>query len=182
VISTPAEVLIRVSTAIRGHRRLVFDYHSHEGTSSRRQLEPYGVVHMDGRWYMAGHCLLRQALRTFRLDRVSRVELAEEVFERPAAFDIQTYLHEAMPFVQSGFAVEVWLDLPLREAQSQFALHRVALQEENGGTTLRCGRDQLQLFAAMLLSVGCRIVVIRPQELRETFAALGERAMAAANG
>ena len=53
VISTRAEVLIRAVMAIRAHRRLVFDYQSHEGISSRRQLEPYGVVHMDGRWYMA---------------------------------------------------------------------------------------------------------------------------------
>lgn len=179
VISTPAEVLIRVSSAIRSHRRLAFDYQSHEGTSSRRELEPYGVIHMDGRWYMAGQCLLRQALRTFRLDRVSRLELSEQAFERPANFDIKAYLHQAMPFVQSGFAVEVWLELPFTEAQSHFALHRVVMKEENGGTTLQCGRDHLRQFAALLLSVGCRIVVVRPQELRDAFVTLADRAVEA---
>jgi predicted DNA-binding transcriptional regulator YafY len=89
VIATSAEALIRVSGAIRERRRLTFDYESHEGTRSHRQLEPYGVIHLDGRWYMAGHCLLRQALRTFRLDRVSRVELCEDRFKRPTGFDIK---------------------------------------------------------------------------------------------
>jgi predicted DNA-binding transcriptional regulator YafY len=182
VISTSAESLIRVTAAIRECRRLAFDYQSYEGTWSHRQLDPYGVVHMDGRWYMAGHCLLRQALRTFRLDRVSRVELCDDSFKRPAEFDIKAYLRQAMPFVQSAFNIEVWLELPYSEAHSHFALHRVAMTEENAGTTVRCGRDNLQAFAAMLLSLGCRVVVREPEELKEAFANVARRAMQTAEG
>ena len=180
VISTSAESLMSVSAAIRARRRVAFDYQSHGGTGSHRQLEPYGVVHTDGRWYVVGRCLLRQALRTFRLDRVSRLEFCDGFFERPADFDIKAYLHQTMPFVQSVFTVEVWLDLPFREAHCRFALHRVAMQEENGGTTLRCGRENLGAFAAMLLSLGCRIIVRNPPELKEAFAALAGRAAQAA--
>ena len=85
-----------------------------------------------------------------------------------------------MPFVQSRFAVEVWVDLPLAETQSHFALYRVAAREENGGTTVECGRDNLEMFAAMLLSLGCRIEVREPQELKEAFAFLARRARDAA--
>jgi predicted DNA-binding transcriptional regulator YafY len=179
VAATPAESLIRVATAIRGRRRLTFDYQSHAGTSSRREIEPYGVAHMDGRWYMAGHCLTRQALRTFRLDRVSQSEIGDETFA-PPEFDIKSYLSKGMPFVQSRFAIEVWLGLPLAEAQSHFAFYRVAAREENGGTTLQCGRDHLEMFAAMLLSLDCRIVVRKPNELKGVFAALAKRATDAA--
>ena len=177
VISTSAESLIRVSTAIRERRRLQIAYESHDGASTSRQIEPYGVVHTDGRWYLAGHCLLRQAMRTFRLDRVSHAELCEERFERPAGFDIKTHLQKSMPFVQSAYKIEVWLDLPYDEAQSHFALHRVSMWEENNGTGIRCGRDTLEPFAAMLLSLGCRVVVRKPEELKEAFAAVGRRAM-----
>jgi predicted DNA-binding transcriptional regulator YafY len=180
VVSTSAESLIRVSAAIRARRRLAFAYQSHEGTCSHRQLEPYGVVHMDGRWYVVGRCLSRQALRTFRLDRVSRLEFCDGVFERPEDFDIKAYLYQTMPFVQSVFKIEVWLELPLREAHCHFALHRVAMREENGGTTIRCGRENLHAFAAMLLSLGCRVVVRHPPELKEAFASLAKRAMEAA--
>ena len=85
-----------------------------------------------------------------------------------------------MPFVQSRFAIEVWVDLPLAETQSHFALYRVAVREENGGTTVECGRDNLEMFAAMLLSLGCRIEVREPQELKEAFAVLAKRARDAA--
>ena len=102
------------------------------------------------------------------------------MFERPAHFDIQAYLRQTMPFVQSTFHVQVWLQLPFREAQCQFALHRVAMQEENGGTTIRCGRENLPVFAAMLLSLGCRVIVREPQELKEAFSTLAKRAAQAA--
>lgn len=180
VISTSAESLIRLASAIRTRQRVAFDYQSHAGSTSHREIEPYGVVHLDGRWYMAGRCLLREDLRTFRLDRVSNLELHHETFGRPADFDIKAHLQQSMPFVQSAFAVEVWLDLPFKEAHGQFPLHRVMMREENGGTTLRCGRDNLQAFAAMLLSLGCGIMVREPQELREAFAKLAKRAEEAA--
>jgi len=181
VVSTSADSLIRVSTAIRGRRRLTFSYQSHVGTSTQREIEPYGVAHLDGRWYVVGRCLLRQDLRTFRLDRLWHPEIGEERFERAADFDIKAYLNQGMPFVQSTFAIEVWLDLPASEARSHFALHRASMCAENGGTTVRCGRDHLEVFAAMLLSLGCRIVVREPAALRETFAVLAKRASAAAS-
>ncbi len=180
VVSTPAECLICVASAIRRRRRLMFGYESHEGIRSRREIEPYGVVHMDGRWYMAGRCLLRQQLRTFRLDRVSEPEMGEEGFDPAADFDVRTYLRKGMPFVQSRFAIDVWVDLPAGEARNHFALHRVAMCEEDGGTRLQCGRDHLESFAAMLLSLGCRIVVREPAELRKTFTEIAKRANQAA--
>ena len=180
VISTPAESLIRVCTAIRTRRCLAFNYEAHDRTSSHRAVEPYGAVHMDGRWYVVGRCRMREALRTFRLDRISGLELSEETFERPAAFDAKVYLESSLPFVQAGFTIEVWLDLPIEKARSHFALHRVAMQEEEGGAALRCARENLEPFAAMLLSLGCRIVVRQPAELREAFSRLASRAAQAA--
>ncbi len=182
VISTSAESLIRVSTAVRERRRLTFVYQSHNGAGTTRQIEPYGIIHTDGRWYVAGHCLLRQAMRTFRLDRLSNAELGNRRFKRPEGFDIKAHLQQSMPFVQSAYKIEVWLDLPFNEAHCHFALHRVSLWEENKGTALRCGRDHLESFAAMLLSLGCRIVVRQPEELKQAFAAVARRAMLTAQG
>ncbi|MBV9507136.1 MAG: YafY family transcriptional regulator [Acidobacteriia bacterium] len=183
VISTSAESLIRVCTAIRTRHRVGFHYAAHDRTSSRREVEPYGIVHMDGRWYMVGLCLLREALRTFRLDRISQLELREETFDRPAGFDANAYLQRSMPFVEAGFAIEVWLDLSVDKVRSHFALHRVRVDAENGGTTLRCARQNLEPFAAMLLTLGCSITVRQPRELIETFNRLATRAaQAAASG
>jgi len=180
VVSTSVESLIRAASAIRTGKRIRFDYESHDGTPSRRQIEPYGVMHTDGRWYLIGHCLSRKDMRTFRLDRVSELRVSSVSFRRPASFDARRYLQERMPFVQSAYQLDVWIDMPLKEAANTFAPWRVAVEEDQGGTRLRCGRDRLELFAAMLLSAGRRIVVYSPRELRETFRQLSQRAAEAA--
>jgi predicted DNA-binding transcriptional regulator YafY len=179
VVSMPVECLIRAASAIRTGRRIRFSYRSHAGIASRRQIEPYGVIHTDGRWYVIGHCLLRRALRTFRLERVTDIVLCSATFRRPANFDAHRYLREHMPFIQSDYQIDVWIDMPIEEAERTFAPWRVATEERDGGTRLRCGRDHLEMFAAMLLSMGRRIVVHSPAELRETFRQLAHRAMQA---
>jgi predicted DNA-binding transcriptional regulator YafY len=85
-----------------------------------------------------------------------------------------------MPFVQSQYQIDVWIDLAVEEARQSLMPLRVALKEENGGTRVRCGRDRLEMIAAMLLSMGRRIVVHSPQELRKTFRELARQALKAA--
>jgi predicted DNA-binding transcriptional regulator YafY len=180
VVSTPVEALMRAAKAIRGGRRVRFCYRSHDGRVSRRQVEPWAALHTDGRWYLIGHCLTRKAVRTFRLDRVTDLELCAERFRRPAEFDARRYLAEHMPFVQSDYQIDVWIDMPAEEAARSIAQWRIAAEPEGEGTRLRCGRDQLEMFAAMLLSLGRRIVVRSPAELRETFRGLARQATEAA--
>lgn len=70
--------------------------------------------------------------------------------------------------------------MPIEQARQNFMPLRVALEEENGGTRVRCGRDRLEMIAAMLLSIGRRIVVDSPPELRKTFSDLARQALKAA--
>ena len=180
VVTTSVECLIGAASAIRTGRRIRFDYRSHDGNATRRHIEPYAVVHTDGRWYLIGHCLTRRALRTFRLDRVSNLAAGAGSFHRPAGFDARQHLRASMPFVQSEYQIDVWIDMPISEARQNFAPWRVAVEEEAGGTRVRCGRDRLEMIAAMLLSMGRRIVVHSPQELRKTFRELAQQALKAA--
>jgi len=180
VVATSVEYLIRAASAIRGGRRIRFHYESHDGAQSRRQIEPYAVMHTDGRWYLIGYCLSRRAMRTFRLDRVSNLEIGAGTFRRPADFDSRKYMRQSMPFFQAQYQIDVWIEMPFEEATKTFAPWRVAIEEERGGTRLRCGRDRLELIAAMLLSTGARIVVNSPDELREAFRVLARHALSAA--
>jgi predicted DNA-binding transcriptional regulator YafY len=180
VVSTSVDSVIRAASAIRACHRVRFAYRSHTDVSSRREIKPYGVLHTDGRWYLIGYCLSRKALRTFRLDRVTNLEVRARTFQRPAKFDPRSYLKQSMPFIQSDFEIDVWIDMPIEEAERAFMPWRVATEKDQGGTRLRCGRDRLQLFAAMLLSMGRRIVIHKPAELRETFRELARQALLAA--
>jgi len=178
-VATDPTTLVPLAGAVRARRRVAFRYVSHQGSTTERQVEPYGLVHLDGRWYLVGRCLLRQALRTFRLDRVRDVEQLGARFERPASFDASGYLMTSLPFVMERYAIEVRLELPLETARRRLEPWRVALEADGDGTMLRCTREELEPFAAMLLGLGCALSVQRPEALRASFARLAERAVAA---
>jgi len=176
VVSTSVDCLIKAASAIRAAHRIRFGYQSHDGAASRRHIEPYAVLHFDGRWYLIGHCLSRCAMRTFRLDRVTDFEVSKATFRRPADFDARRYMQERMPFVQSDYQIDVWIDMPIEEAERNFAPWRIVTEPQDSGTRLRCGRDRLEMFAALLLSTGKQIVVRSPPELRKTFKQLAKAA------
>ena len=180
VVPTSVESLIAAASAIRTCHRLSFTYETNSRIISTREIEPYGLMHGDGRWYLIGRCLSREAMRTFRLDRATQLKICPDTFHPPAAFDARQYFAENMPFAQSEYQVNVWIDMPIAEATCNFAPWRIATEAHDGGTRIRCGRDRLEMFAAMLLSTGRRIVVNTPDELRDTFRQIAKRASQAA--
>ena len=52
-------------------------YRSFAGEETERELSPHGLVVHSGRWYLAAHDHLRDDLRTFRVDRMSRTALVD---------------------------------------------------------------------------------------------------------
>jgi predicted DNA-binding transcriptional regulator YafY len=64
------EVLMSIAAACRDHERLRFDYATHEGTPSRRLVEPHRLVSSGLQYYLLAHDVERGDWRTFRVDRM----------------------------------------------------------------------------------------------------------------
>jgi Predicted transcriptional regulator len=64
--------------AVRDRRPVTFAYRAvGRSEPQQRRLEPWGVVNRHGRWYVAGHDQVREAVRVFRLGRIEgRVEFS----------------------------------------------------------------------------------------------------------
>ncbi|TXK17635.1 YafY family protein [Homoserinibacter sp. GY 40078] len=78
-------LLTTVRRAVAEKRRLRFAYLNSRGEREERDVDPLRVESIDADWYLRGWCYLRQALRTFRFDRMSGVELTELPIEHDAA-------------------------------------------------------------------------------------------------
>lgn len=64
------QVLTVLGAACRDRERLRFDYRDHGGAASRREVEPYRLVHHGRRWYLLTYDIDRADWRTFRVDRI----------------------------------------------------------------------------------------------------------------
>ncbi|WP_087096726.1 YafY family protein, partial [Nocardiopsis sp. JB363] len=65
-----ADVLALVAATCRDSERLRFDYESHQGALSRRNVEPHRLVSHGRRWYLVAWDITRENWRTFRVDRM----------------------------------------------------------------------------------------------------------------
>jgi predicted DNA-binding transcriptional regulator YafY len=65
-----AGLLAAIAAACRDHLGLRFDYRDHDGSTTRRSVEPHRLVHDRGRWYLVAWDTDRRDWRTFRADRI----------------------------------------------------------------------------------------------------------------
>lgn len=66
-----------VSEALRRGVAVSFTYKAPDAAPTTRTVDPVKVHIATGNWYLQGWCHLRQAIRTFHLDRVSEVALTD---------------------------------------------------------------------------------------------------------
>ena len=88
--------LAKLETAISKQRTVKFSYRAMtSGKENERTLNPYGLLHDRGVWYVIGDDLDRDAIRTFRVSRIrGDIRFAtrrERDFRLPADFDIDVY-------------------------------------------------------------------------------------------
>lgn len=167
-------VLTTLSNAAQSQRRVHMSYRSRKADETERELDPYGLVHRAGSWYVVGRCCLREAVRSFRLDRVRAVHLLEETFVRPAGFDARAYLGTSVATLPRAFTVEVLLETDLESARHAVFQSIGVLEPVEGGVLLRAQADDLDWMARELMRLPFDFDIRQPLELR---AALRARAL-----
>lgn len=68
--------------AIVSNRVIMFDYFSKSGLKSSRRAEPVKLIFKDRAWYLIAFCCERKAYRTFRITRMSNVQVTDDVFDK----------------------------------------------------------------------------------------------------
>jgi predicted DNA-binding transcriptional regulator YafY len=77
-------VVRAVEQAVIERRVLCLDYRDKHGQPTlARRVEPLGFVGAERDWYLVGRCHLRDAVRVFRLDRITTVEVTTERSSEP---------------------------------------------------------------------------------------------------
>jgi predicted DNA-binding transcriptional regulator YafY len=177
-----AETILRLSTAARDQSGIRLTYRSAAGEVTERLVDPYGVAFQSGHWYLVSWDHLRDALRTFRLDRMLATEVTNATFQRPEDFDVVAYLRQAIGEAVYGTRCEVLLALSFDAAKSRVSPTDGTLEEAEAGTLLRFSADDLDWAASFLAGLECDLVVLHPAELRASLRAMGARLQAAARG
>lgn len=162
--------LAKLETAISKQRTIKFGYRAMtSGKETERTLNPYGLLHDRGVWYVIGQDLDREAIRTFRVSRVrGDIRFAtrrERDFRLPAEFDIEAYRGRT-PWQFGDIAGEARIEVA---PETGWWVERAFGRELEEGVFVT-EYASLPMLASWVLRQDGRAVPVAPDELRREVA------------
>ena len=165
--------LPRLLEAVAGRRRVKFKYKP-AGTSkeAERTVDPYALIHRQGAWYLAGRDNMRDAVRHYKLPRItSTVTFAsrdgEADFDVPEDFSAETDSF-AEPWVGDEGAANVEVAFSPRLAwwvQQSLGLESAGSWRD--WTLVRLPVTDEEGFVSWVLGFGEDAVVRKPERVRQ---------------
>ena len=167
-----------IVAACRDRERLRFDYRSHDGSSTRRDVEPYKLVNWGRRWYLVAWDIERKAWRTFRVDRVDPRTPSGPRFaprELPAE-DLAAYVSRGVATATWNYRARVIVRQPAHVVAERLPsmLGPVEAIDENT-SALMLGSDTAEMMAVWVGLLGCDFTVEDGPELKSALGALAQR-------
>lgn len=161
-------VLATLAQARLCRQRVWFRYGRPTGDESAREVDPYGIGNVNGRWYLHGYCHLRKDKRTFRIDRIRRVDLLPQTFDMPEGLNVIRAIQESLALSWQEWQVEIIIESPLHDVEEEVPAHFAVLEEISPERTrLRASTSSLNWFASRVLALPWEMRILSPPELRQ---------------
>lgn len=173
--------LMTLSSAAQSRQRVHLHYRTTQRGATERDFDPYGLAWRGGRWYVVGHCHLREDVRSFRLDRIEAVGLLPRSFRRPEGFDALGYLAFSLASLPRAYAVEVRLAADLATVKNALFETIGIFEPDADGVILFAQIDDLDWFARELARLPFDFEVRAPAALRDALHDQGARLQRLAN-
>ena len=82
--------------AIKQCKILHIAYEDEKGQRTDREIYPLGLFYWGGKWTLGAWCVLRQAFRNFRTDRIQSLNDSKARFELTDKINLETYIQQQM--------------------------------------------------------------------------------------
>jgi predicted DNA-binding transcriptional regulator YafY len=143
-----------------------FDYRG-----DHRRLEPFGVVHRFGHWYVVGRDQDKDALRAFRIDRFDGSPVAgpDGAFDPPEGFDPAAGLRADPMTYGDDRPVEAHVLVDAARAAwvvDELGEDAVVERRDDGAVVVRLAVVNREAFRAFVVGLLEHAEVLAPPELR----------------
>ncbi len=168
----------QMERAVQLRKRVSVEYQSISSLeTSKRDVDPYGLIYQQGVWLLVGHCHLRSGIRIFRIDRIKDFKIAPKPkspdFERPTDFDIRRYVTKSPWCFGNGESEKVTLEVkPLAAEVLLEDFGPDAVVKEFGATkqiSFQC--RNLDYAVSKILQAKGNITIVSGEKLKKQFRA-----------
>jgi proteasome accessory factor B len=146
-----------------------FSYERPNAERSERHLEPYGLVHRRGNWYVVGRDTDRDDVRSFRLSRIrSDITRSEGSYVVPQGFDAASYV--AGEAFEIGGVVRdtavIRFSPKLRWWAERAWPQAAAHETDDGGLEIDIPLANMDALVSWAIGFGDDVEIVSPEEAR----------------
>ncbi|MFH8572197.1 helix-turn-helix transcriptional regulator [Streptomyces sp. NPDC017993] len=173
-----AATLTELAHACRDCQRLRFDYVAHDGTVTRRIVEPHRLVSTQRRWYLVAWDVDRADWRTYRADRITPTPPHGPRFtpRPPPAEDLAAYVSAGVSTHAYAERATVLLHVPVERAATRIGPSAGVLEAvDEHSCLLRTGAQSLDVMVIHLVMTGFDFEVREPPELLDRIREVRDR-------
>lgn len=159
--------------AVQAGRAVTFDYRrgGPTGEVQRRTVEPWGVVSWRGRWYLVGHDRDRDAVRVFRLSRITGAVTPigpAGAVRAPSGVDLGEYVRQTFGPAPVVGTARLWVAAGRAHGLRRLG-HLIGPRRhgELDGDEITVELRHLDTLARWVAGHGPDVVVLDPPELAE---------------
>lgn len=138
-------------------------------TYHERLVDPYQIRYYQGAWYFVGFCHLREAIRTFALDRIQELWTTNRQFGMVKEFSPDKYFEDSFQMFKGPeiHQVKIWFSPQKARWIKERSWHHTQEVEENsdGSLIYSIKTSGLSQVKRWVLSFGADAKVLEPLEL-----------------
>lgn len=154
-----------LKNAILNHQMIEFTYFNTSGEKSSRKVEPIKLIFKVHAWYLQGFCLAKNEYRTFKISRMSNIEITQEFFT--------DRMPEGLSVDENEQNSQKWINVQVKIAPQ--GAYRVfdefdeseITRNQDGSFTVATSLPENEWLFHYILSFGTDIEVLTPQNIRE---------------
>ncbi len=167
-----------IESAITTGNRIKVSYESITSGPTEREVDPYFIIFRGRAFYFVGYCHLRKEFRTFRIDRVTDIEILPQTFFKDGSIRPETYFEGSWSvFSGEPVAIEIVFKDTAARVVSTSSHHPNEKIEplNNGAVRYSVTTRGVEEIRRWILGFGSEAEVVAPPELRNDIAEISRQ-------
>ncbi|GFZ32088.1 DeoR family transcriptional regulator [Clostridium zeae] len=162
------EAFSLLKNAILEQLVITFSYFNSNGEKRKRKIEPFKLLFKHKDWYLQGYCLEKEALRTFKINRITNIYITEERCVHQNSKEYTTNSTVEADQEKIKLILKISPEGAYR-VYDDFDEENIA-KNKDGSYTVSVSMPKGEWIYNYLLSFGTVLEVIEPQSIREEIA------------
>lgn len=166
-----------IKNALISHQVLSFEYYANYSDSfSFREVEPLGICHYANHWHLIAYCRMRNGVRDFRTDRISKLNVLDQHFDPSLRDDFKEHIF-VRQMQQDVSEVKILFEKKVARliGDQRYFYGYIEEKKTNNGVEMTFMVGECEYFARWLLMFTDSVQIIDSPEVEQQMQQLIEK-------